>query len=145
MKELWNEIRLLIATIGGWVGFFIGGCDGLIITLLIFVIIDYITGVLCAIYDKKLSSKIGFKGITRKILVFVLVGLANMLDVNVLKTGAVLRTATIFFYLSNEGISILENAGHLGVKYPDKIKDVLEQLHDKSNNNEHDELNIRKK
>lgn len=132
MKEVWNDIRLLIATIGGWVGFFIGGCDGLIITLLIFVIIDYITGVLCAIYDKKLSSKIGFKGITRKILVFVLVGLANMLDVNVLKTGSVLRTATIFFYLSNEGISILENAGHLGVKYPDKIKDVLEQLHDRS-------------
>ena len=136
MKEMWNDIRLLIATIGGWVGFFIGGCDGLIITLLIFVIIDYITGVLCAIYDKKLSSKIGFKGITRKILVFVLVGLANMLDVNVLKTGAVLRTATIFFYLSNEGISILENAGHLGVKYPDKIKDVLEQLHDRSEKNE---------
>ena len=136
MKEMWNDIRLLIATIGGWVGFFIGGCDGLIITLLIFVIIDYITGVLCAIYDKKLSSKIGFKGITRKILVFVLVGLANMLDVNVLKTGAVLRTATIFFYLSNEGISILENAGHLGVKYPNKIKDVLEQLHDRSEKNE---------
>lgn len=131
MKDFWNFLQLLIAVIGGWIGYFIGGCDGFIITLLIFVIFDYITGVLCAISDKQLSSKVGFKGITKKILIFVLVGLANILDLNILKTGSVLRTATIFFYLSNEGISILENMGHLGIKYPDKIKDVLEQLHDK--------------
>lgn len=131
MKEMWHDIQILISVTGAWVGYFLGGRDGLIITLLIFVIFDYITGVLCAIQDKELSSKVGFRGISKKVLVFVLIGLANLLDMNILKSGAVLRTATIFFYLSNEGISILENMGHLGVKYPNKLKEVLEQLHDK--------------
>lgn len=131
MKEFWHFIQFIISLIGGYIGYFLGGKDGILITLVIFVLIDYITGILCAIQDKKVSSKVGFRGITKKVLVFVLIGLANMLDVNILKSGAVLRTATIFFYLSNEGISILENMGYLGIKYPEKIKDVLEQLHDK--------------
>ena len=131
MKEFWHFIQFIISLIGGYIGYFLGGKDGILITLVIFILIDYITGVLCAIQDKKVSSKVGFRGITKKVLVFVLIGLANMLDVNILKSGAVLRTATIFFYLSNEGISILENMGYLGIKYPEKIKDVLEQLHDK--------------
>lgn len=131
MKEFWHFIQFIVSLIGGYIGYFLGGKDGILITLVIFVLIDYITGVLCAIQDKKVSSKVGFRGITKKVLVFVLIGLANMLDVNILKSGAVLRTATIFFYLSNEGISILENMGYLGIKYPEKIKDVLEQLHDK--------------
>ena len=129
MKEFWNMIQFLFAGIGGWLGYFLGGCDGLLIALLLFVITDYITGVMCAIADKKLSSAVGFKGICRKVIIFLLVGIANILDMQVIGTGSVLRTAVIFFYISNEGVSLLENAGHLGLPIPVKIKSVLEQLH----------------
>ncbi|WP_288970578.1 holin family protein [uncultured Ruminococcus sp.] len=132
MKEFWNMIQFLFAGIGGWLGYFLGGCDGLLIALLLFVITDYITGVMCAIADKKLSSAVGFKGICRKVLIFLLVGIANILDMQVIGTGSVLRTAVIFFYISNEGVSLLENAGHLGLPIPVKIKSVLEQLHDRA-------------
>ena len=93
---------------------------------------DYITGVMCGISDKTLSSAVGFKGICRKVLILMLVGIANLLDVEVIGTGAVLRTAVIFFYLSNEGVSLLENAAHLGLPIPEKLKEVLAQLHKKS-------------
>lgn len=132
MKEFWNMIQFLFAGIGGWLGYFLGGCDGLLIALLLFVITDYITGVMCAIADKKLSSAVGFKGICRKVLIFLLVWIANILDMQVIGTGSVLRTAVIFFYISNEGVSLLENAGHLGLPIPVKIKSVLEQLHDRA-------------
>ena len=132
MKEFWNMIQFLFAGIGGWLGYFLGGCDGLLIALLLLVITDYITGVMCAIADKKLSSAVGFKGICRKVLIFLLVGIANILDMQVIGTGSVLRTAVIFFYISNEGVSLLENAGHLGLPIPVKIKAVLEQLHDRA-------------
>ena len=132
MKEFWNMIQFLFAGIGGWLGYFLGGCDGLLIALLLFVITDYITGVMCAIADKKLSSAVGFKGICRKVLIFLLVGIANILDMQVIGTGSVLRTAVIFFYISNEGVSLLENAEHLGLPIPVKIKSVLEQLHDRA-------------
>lgn len=132
MKEFWNAIQMVFAAIGGWLGWFLGGCDGLVIALVAFVAIDYITGVMCAIADKKLSSEVGFKGICRKVLIFLLVGVANILDVQVIGTGSVLRTAVIFFYLSNEGVSLLENAAHLGLPVPEKMKDILEQLHDRA-------------
>ncbi len=132
MKEFWNTIQIVFTGIGGWLGYFLGGCDGLIIALILFVVMDYITGVMCAISDKKLSSEVGFRGICRKVIIFILVGIANILDVQVIGTGSVLRTAVIFFYLSNEGISLLENAAHLGLPIPEKLKVVLEQLHDKS-------------
>ena len=132
MKEFWNTIQLVFAGIGGWLGYFLGGCDGLLYALLAFVVIDYVTGVMCAITDKKLSSAVGFKGICRKVLIFILVGIANILDVQVIGTGSILRTAVIFFYLSNEGVSLLENAGHLGLPIPEKLKLVLEQLHDRA-------------
>ena len=131
MKEFWSMVQLVFTGIGGWLGYFLGGCDGLILVLLLFVIVDYITGVMCAIADRKLSSEVGFKGICRKVLIFLLVGIANILDVNVIGTGSVLRTAVIFFYISNEGVSLLENAAHLGLPVPDKMKAVLEQLHKK--------------
>ena len=102
------------------------------IALVVFAVADYITGVMCAIADKKLSSEIGFKGICRKVIIFMLVGIAHVLDINVIATGNVLRTAVIFFYLSNEGVSLLENAAHLGLPVPEKLKDVLEQLHDRA-------------
>ena len=136
MKEFWNVIQLILSAIGGWIGYFVGGCDGLIYALIVFVVIDYLTGVMCAIADKTLSSEIGFKGICRKVLIFLLVGIANILDVNVIGTGSALRTAIIFFYISNEGISLLENAAHLGLPVPEKIKTVLEQLHDRSEKEE---------
>ena len=131
MKEFWNSIQLVFTALGGWLGYFLGGCDGLIIALLIFVVVDYITGVMCAIVDKKLSSEVGFKGICRKVLIFLLVGIANILDVQVIGTGSVLRTAVIFFYISNERVSLVENAAHLGLPVPEKLKVVLEQLHDR--------------
>jgi len=132
MKEFWNMIQLVIAAIGGWLGYFLGGCDGLLLALVIFAAVDYITGVMCAINDKKLSSHVGFRGICRKVIIFLLVGVAHILDTRVIGTGSVLRTAAIFFYLSNEGISIIENAAHLGLPVPEQLKDILEQLHDRS-------------
>ena len=132
MKEFWNTIQLVFAGIGGWLGWFLGGCDGLLYALIAFVVIDYITGVMCAIADKNLSSEVGFKGICRKVLIFLLVGIANVLDIQVIGTGSVLRCAVIFFYISNEGVSLLENAGHLGLPIPEKLKAILEQLHDRA-------------
>ena len=136
MKEFWNTIQLIFAAVGGWLGYFLGGCDGLLYALIAFVAIDYITGVMCAISDKTLSSEVGFKGICRKVLIFLLVGIGNIIDVQVLGSPGVLRTAVIFFYLSNEGVSLLENAAHLGLPVPDAIKTVLEQLHDRSDGKE---------
>ena len=139
MKEFWNMIQIIFTAVGGWLGFFLGGCDGLLIALVVFAVTDYITGVMCAIADKKLSSEIGFKGICRKVIIFMLVGIAHVLDVNVIATGSVLRTAVIFFYLSNEGVSLLENAAHLGLPVPEKLKDVLEQLHDRAEKEKEEE------
>ena len=132
MKEFWNTIQLAFAAVGGWLGYFLGGCDGLLYALIAFVAIDYITGVMCAISDKTLSSEVGFKGICRKVLIFLLVGIGNIIDVQLLGSPGVLRTAVIFFYLSNEGVSLIENAAHLGLPVPDKLKAVLEQLHDRA-------------
>lgn len=132
MKEFWNMIQLVFTAIGGWLGWFLGGCDGLLFALIAFVVIAYITGVMCAINDHTLSSEVGFRGICRKVLIFLLVGIANILDVQVIGTGSVLRTAVIFFYISNEGVSLLENAGRLGLPIPQKLKDILAQLHDRA-------------
>lgn len=132
MKEFWNAIQMVFTAIGGWLGYFLGGCDGLVVALVVFLVADYLTGVMCAISEKKLSSEVGFRGICRKVLIFILVGIANILDVQVIGTGSVLRTAIIFFYISNEGISLLENAGRLGLPIPEKLKLVLEQLHNES-------------
>lgn len=132
MKEFWNTIQLVFAAVGGWLGYFLGGCDGLLYALIAFVVIDYITGVMCAISDKTLSSEVGFKGICRKVLIFLLVGIGHIVDAQVIGSGGVLRTAVIFFYLSNEGVSLIENAAHLGLPVPDKLKAVLEQLHDRA-------------
>ena len=139
MKEFWNMIQAVFTMVGGWLGYFLGGCDGLLFALVLFVAMDYITGVMCAAADRKLSSEVGFKGICRKVLLFLLVGMANVLDVQIIGSGSVFRTAVIFFYLSNEGLSLLENAGHLGLPIPAKLKAVLEQLHRQSEEIEEDE------
>ena len=134
MKEFWTSVQVVFTAIGGWLGWFLGGCDGLMYALIAFVVVDYITGIMCAIVDKKLSSEVGFKGICKKVLIFLLVGMANILDVNIIGSGRVLRTAAIFFYLSNEGVSLLENAAHLGLPVPNAMKEVLQQLHDRAEN-----------
>ena len=132
MREFWNTIQLIFTAVGGWLGWFLGGSDGLLYALIAFVVIDYITGVMCAISDKKLSSAVGFKGICKKVLIFALVGGGHILDAFVIGSGSVLRTAIIFFYLSNEGVSLVENCAHLGLPVPQKLKDVLEQLHNRA-------------
>lgn len=136
MKDLWISLQLALAAVGAWLGWFLGGMDGLVYAMIVFVIADYATGVLCAVSDRRLSSETGFKGICRKVLVFVLIGVANLIDIYIIKSGSMLRTATIFFYLSNEGISLLENAAHLGLPVPQKVKDILKQLNEKSKKGE---------
>ena len=134
MKQIWSGIQIAFTAFGGFLGWFLGGVDGFLYALIAFTVIDYITGVMCAITDKKLSSAVGFKGICRKVLIFTLVGIGNIVDVYVLGQGGVLRTAVIFFYLSNEGVSIMENSAHLGLPIPAKLKEVLEQLHNRGGN-----------
>ena len=126
--RVWNSFQLVFTAIGGGIGWFVGGVDGVLIALIAVVAIDYLTGVMCAIVDKKLSSEVGAKGIFKKVLIFALVGVAHMIDSQVIGTGSTLRTAVIFFYLSNEGISIVENAARLGVPVPDKLRGLLAQL-----------------
>lgn len=134
MKQIWNGIQIAFTAFGGFLGWFLGGVDGFLYALIAFVVIDYITGVLCAISDKTLSSEVGFKGVCRKVLIFALVGIGNIVDIYVLEGTGVLRTAVIFFYLSNEGVSLLENAAHLGLPIPEKLKEVQEQLHERATN-----------
>ena len=133
---VWAKIQMAVAAIGGWSGYFGGGVDGLMTALLIFMVLDYITGLMCAIADKKLSSAVGFKGICKKVLILMLVGVANVVDIHIVGTGSALRSAVICFYLSNEGVSLLENAAHLGLPVPEKMKDILAQLHDRAENTE---------
>ena len=132
MKTVWNTVQFSFAAVGGFLGWFLGGCDGLLYALIAFVTVDYVTGVMCAVVDRKLSSSGGFKGIFRKVLIFVMVGISHILDTQVIGNGSVLRTAVIFFYISNEGVSLLENASHLGLPVPEPVKTVLKQLHDRS-------------
>ena len=136
MRSIWTGIQIAFSAIGGFIGWLLGGFDGFLYALIAFAVIDYITGVMCAISDKKLSSEVGFKGICRKVLIFVLVGIGNLVDVYVLGEAGVLRTAVIFFYLSNEGVSLLENSAHLGLPIPQKLKSVLEQLHNRNEKEE---------
>lgn len=132
MKQFWNVVQVGIAAVGGGVGWFFGELDGFFYALIAFVVIDYMTGIMCAVVDKSLSSNVGFKGIFRKVLIFVMVGIGHVIDSQIIENGDALRTAVIFFYISNEGVSLLENAAHVGLPVPEKLKDVLAQLHDRT-------------
>ena len=143
MKEFWNIIQAEFAVVGGWLGWFLGGADGLIYALILFVVCDYITGVMCGAADHKLSSQIGFKGIFRKIVIFIMVGIGNAIDIHVLGKPGVLRTAVIFFYISNEGLSLVENSVHLGLPVPESLKRVLEELHDRDGKEKEEEKEIK--
>lgn len=134
MKDIMNTVQIIFAAIGGWLGWLLGGWDGFLYALVAFVVIDYLTGLMAAAVEKKLSSEVGFRGIFKKILIFMLVGIGSILDRQIIGDGSVLRTAVIFFYISNEGISIIENAGRIGLPIPQKLKDILEQLKTKEDN-----------
>jgi len=128
VKEIINTLQFAFIIIGGWLGWFLGGFDGFLYALVAFVVIDYITGIMLAIIEKKVSSEVGAKGIFKKVLIFTLVGIGHIIDRQIAGDGSVVRTAVIFFYLSNEGISILENSTKIGLPIPEKLKNILEQL-----------------
>ena len=129
IELIWTKVQMVVTLIGGWLGYSMGGLDGLLIALIIFMALDYVTGLMCAVINKQLSSAVGFRGICKKVLILMLVGLANVVDMHVVGTGSALRGAVIAFYLSNEGLSLLENAAHIGLPIPEKMKEVLAQLH----------------
>ena len=126
-----NIFQTILTAIGGFLGWFFGGFDGFLYALLAFVCIDYITGVMVAMVNKTVSSEVGFKGIFKKVLIFALVGIGHILDTHVICSGGAMRTAVICFYLSNEGLSLLENAAHIGLPIPEKLKEILAQLHNR--------------
>jgi toxin secretion/phage lysis holin len=128
MKTLETNFQVLTTVIGGFLGWFLGGLDGFIYALVAFVVIDYLTGVMVAITEKKLSSEVGFRGIFKKVLIFAMVAIGNIIDVHMIKNGSAIRTAVIFFYISNEGISIIENSTKIGLPVPQKLKNILEQI-----------------
>jgi len=136
MKSFWTNFQYAFAAIGGWIGWFLGGVDGFIYALTALVIVDYITGVMVAVLEKKLSSEVGFRGIFKKVLIFAMVGIGNIIDIHLIKNGSAIRTAVIFFYLSNEGISVIENSAKIGLPIPEKLKDVLEHFSKEENENE---------
>ena len=130
MKNFIEAAQYAFAALGGAVGAVMGGFDGFLYALIVFVVVDYLTGVMVAVLNKNLSSEVGFHGIFKKVVIFALVAVGHIVDTYVIQNGSVIRTAVILFYLSNEGISILENASLLGLPVPQKLKDVLEQLKD---------------
>lgn len=134
MKEMMTITQVVIAAIGGYIGWFIGGFDELLFVLVAFVVIDYISGIMVAVIDKQLSSRIGFKGIFKKMLIFIFVGVGHLIDVYILKNGSALRIAVIFFYLSNEGLSILENSGNIGLPIPESLRKILKDLNKEEEN-----------
>ena len=136
---IWAKIQMAVAAIGGWLGYFLGGMDGLMIALIVFMILDYVTGLMCAVIDKKLSSAVGFKGICKKVLILMLVGVANVVDIHIVGTGSEVGRAVICFSLSPNELSLLANAAHPVLPIPDKMKDVLAQLHGRTDEKKDDE------
>ncbi|MBE6067408.1 MAG: phage holin family protein [Clostridium lundense] len=135
MKNSINILQSVFAAIGGYIGWFVGGVDGFMYALITFVVIDYVTGLMVAVLERKLSSEVGFRGIFKKVLIFAMVGIGNIIDVHLINNGSALRTAVIFFYISNEGISIIENSAKVGLPIPQKLKDVLKQLNKEEKSN----------
>ncbi len=133
---VWAKVQIAVTAAGGWLGACLGGADGLLTALVILIALDYVTGVMRAAAERKLSSAAGFKGICRKVTILFLVGVAHALDTRVVGAGSALRSAVICFYLSNEGLSLLENAARLGLPVPDRLKNALSQLHGRENNND---------
>ena len=136
--NLFEYIKVGFSVVGGWLAYFLGGLDGFLYALIVMVTVDYITGVFSAIVRKDLSSRIGFKGIFHKIVIFALVGVAHTLDMYVIKEGGILRSAVAFYYIANEGISIIENCAEIGLPVPEKLKKTLLQIKEESEKEEDD-------
>lgn len=134
MKNIIEILQMIFASIGGWIGWMLGGIDGFLYALIALVVIDYLTGIMVSILERKLSSEVGFRGIFKKVLTFFLVGVAHIIDFYLIGSGSAIRTAVIFFYISNEGISILENTAKIGLPIPEKLKNILEQLKEDKKN-----------
>ncbi len=136
MKTMWQFIQSAITIFGGWMGWVLGGYDGFLYALIAFMAVDYCTGVMCAILDRKLSSVVGFRGIFKKTLILAMVGIAHAIDRNLIGSGESIRMAIIMFYLSNEGVSLLENAARIGLPIPERLKSILAQLRGKHGGND---------
>lgn len=128
MDNIFKNIMAAICTL---LSFLFGDMEGLMVALIALIILDYISGVIAAAVEKRLSSEVGAKGIAKKIFMLLIVALANIVDINVIGDGHVLKTVTVVFYICNECISLIENAGRIGVPVPKKLLDVLEQLRDR--------------
>ncbi|HEL1761461.1 TPA: phage holin family protein [Streptococcus suis] len=131
MKELLTLNKILFSMIGGLIGSLFGELDGILYALLVFIIIDYLTGIFAAVVEKQLSSSIGFRGIFKKIAILFLVSIGHLIDTAIIKQGGTIRTMVIFFYLSNEGLSILENTVRIGLPIPEKLKAILKQINER--------------
>ena len=140
---IWAKIQIAITAIGGWLGYFVGGMDGMLIALIVLMSLDYISGVMCAIVDKKLSSSVGFRGIFKKVMILMLVGVASVIDTYVIGNGSALRTSVIAYLASNEGLSVLENAAHIGLPVPEGLHAALTQLHGRNDQNKEDTTDSR--
>lgn len=131
MKDVWDMVQIAAAALGGFAGWFLGGWDGFVFALVAFVVLDYLTGFMRAVAEKRLSSQVGALGIMKKVLIFFIVGAAHVVDTHLLGGAAApLRTAVIFFYIANEGVSLLENTAAIGLPVPNALKQALAQLHD---------------
>ena len=128
MDNIFKNIMAAVCTL---ISFLFGNMEGMLIALIALIILDYISGVIAAAVEKRLSSAVGAKGIAKKIFMLLIVALANIVDINVIGDGHVLKTVTVVFYICNECISLIENAGRIGVPVPKKLLDVLEQLKNK--------------
>ncbi|HEO5021368.1 TPA: phage holin family protein [Streptococcus agalactiae] len=131
MKELLATNKVLFSAIGGLIGSIFGEVDSFLFALMVFISIDYITGLMAAAVEKRLASNIGFKGIFKKIAILFLVSVGHLIDTEIIKQGGAIRTMVIFFYLSNEGLSILENAVRIGLPIPEKLQALLKQFNEK--------------
>ena len=126
-----NVFKNILAGVCTVLSFLFGDIEGMMVALIALIVLDYISGVIAAAVEKRLSSEVGAKGIAKKIFMLLIVALANIVDINVIGDGHVLKTVTVVFYICNECISLIENAGRIGVPVPKKLLDVLEQLRDK--------------
>lgn len=137
MEKYFNNISIVIGIIGGFFASFFGGFDILLKTILFLAIMDYITGWIKGIYEKNLSSEVGFRGILKKIVMFIIIAAAYHIQ-TLLSHSIPVREVVIMFYIANEGLSLLENAA-VFVPIPERLKDILLQLRDKTINKEENE------
>ena len=136
MKDVIGLVQTVITAVGAFVGWFLGGMDGFLYALIVMITLDYISGVMLAVVQRKLSSDIGARGIFKKVLIFSFVAMGHIIDTRIFHSGSAIRTAVILYFISNEGISVLENATALGVKVPKKLRDVLAQLNTEKQSDE---------